>query len=238
MRIAFALSLLFSVAAHGDKTSAEARALYDKAIAHYDLADYDTAITEFKQAYELSKEPGLLFNLAQAHRLKKDWALALHFYKTYLELKPNAANRADAEAQMAKMQHELDNAPPPPPPEVTPPPPPPEVAPPPPPPEVKPPPPPRFLHTRRGKATVAFATLAALSLAGSAVTGGLALWTRSRYDSGCSSGDCSHSLYATGRTEAITTDVLIGVGVVAALTATLIGALRHREKPVTLGWAF
>jgi hypothetical protein len=85
---------------------------------------------------------------------------------------------------------------------------------------------------------VAFASLAALSLAGAAVTGGLALWTRSRYDSGCSAGDCSHSLYSTGRIEAIATDVLIGVGVVAALTATLIGALRHREKPVTLGMTF
>ena len=78
------LCLIFSVttAARADKPSPEARALYDKAIAHYDLAEYEAAIGEFKQAYELSHEAALLFNIAQAYRLKKDWAQALHFYKT------------------------------------------------------------------------------------------------------------------------------------------------------------
>jgi tetratricopeptide (TPR) repeat protein len=241
-----ALCLFVSVAARADQGSqAEARALYEKAIAHYDLAEYDLAITEFKQAYELSREPGLLFNLAQACRLKKDYEQALHFYQTYLELVPRAPNRGDAEAQIAKMKQAIEAAPrPTPAPEPVPAP---EVVPPP----VAPAPvvtpvtvvapeskAHRFTHSPRGKATIALAVIGAGALLGAAATGAIALTSRSRYDTGCDAGACDHALYQSGRTTAIITDALIGVGVVAALTATLVGAIRHRDRPIALGFRF
>src|SRR6478735_7554353 len=66
-----------------DKT---AREHYNQGILHYDLGEIDQAIAEFKQAYAISAAPGLLFNIAQAFRYKKDYEQALHFYRTYLRL--------------------------------------------------------------------------------------------------------------------------------------------------------
>lgn len=55
-------------------------------------------------AYELSNQPQLLFNIAQALRAKRDHAAALVFYRNYLRLVPNAPNRADAESLALEMQ--------------------------------------------------------------------------------------------------------------------------------------
>jgi tetratricopeptide (TPR) repeat protein len=252
MRPAFAAIALFVLlvgsARADESTTAQARALYDKAIAHYDLAEYETAITEFKQAYELTREPALLFNIAQAHRLHRDYEQALHFYKTYLELLPDAPNRADAQVQIRKMKEALKAAHPPAaaPPVASPPvapapvPPAPAVASPPPlvaaaPPAPRPTP---FARTRRGQATIALAVVGGAALIAAAGTGGEALSIRSRYDSGCASGPCDGSLYSRGRAYAIATDVLVSVGVVAAVTATLVALVHKRERPVTLGMRF
>jgi tetratricopeptide (TPR) repeat protein len=246
MRLGLAAVLILTLTAagaHADQAAAaQARALYDKAIAHYDLAEYDVAIDEFKQAYELSRQPGLLFNIAQSYRLKKDYEQALHFYRTYLELVPDAPNRRDAETQIRKMNEALKAAPPPsanapappPPPVATPPPPP-------PPPAVAAPPPaprPSFVHTRRGQATIAIAVVGAAAAIAAAGTGGEALAIRSRYDASCTAGSCDGGLYNRGRGFAIATDVLIGVGVVAAVTATVVGLVHRRERPLTVGMRF
>lgn len=91
-----------------EQTRAEAKALYEKGNTHYNLGEYDEAIEAFKKAYELSQAPGLLFNIAQSFRLKKDYEQASHFYETYLRLKPDAPNRADVEARIAEMKALLE----------------------------------------------------------------------------------------------------------------------------------
>ncbi|HUS68500.1 MAG TPA: hypothetical protein VMZ28_28390, partial [Kofleriaceae bacterium] len=181
----FSLVLLGASAAVAKRPD-PARELYQKGIVHYDLAEYDLAIDAFKKAYALSNEPGLLFNLAQTYRLKKDHAQALHFYRTFLELKPATPNRADVEAQIVKMgealaaeeaekQQRAAEVPPAPPPVVV----------------VPPPaPPPRFLSTKRGHAVIALAAIGGAALLTAAATGGSALAERSRYDSGCAQGSC------------------------------------------------
>jgi tetratricopeptide (TPR) repeat protein len=80
-----------------------ARDHYERGMKHYNLGEFEDAIAEFKQAYALSSAPALLFNLAQASRLKKDYEQALQFYRTYLRLSPNATNRADAEGRIAEL---------------------------------------------------------------------------------------------------------------------------------------
>lgn len=87
---------------------AEAKVLYDKGNTHYNLGEYDQAVAAFKKAYEISQAPGLLFNIAQSYRLKKDYEQASHFYTTYLRLKPDAANRPDVEARIAEMETMLE----------------------------------------------------------------------------------------------------------------------------------
>ena len=101
-----------------EQKKAEAKALYDKGINHYNLGEFDPAIAAFRQAYAISSAPGLLFNIAQAFRLKKDYDQASYFYTTYLRLKPDAPNRADVEARIAEMktaieeQKKIGNSPP------------------------------------------------------------------------------------------------------------------------------
>ena len=65
----------------------------DRGMAHYELGEFAAAIDEFKLAYALSQAPGLLFNLAQASRLNKDYEQALHFYSYVLA---RAARRAQS----------------------------------------------------------------------------------------------------------------------------------------------
>ncbi len=74
-----------------------AREHYQQGLTHYHVGHFGAAVDEFKKAYELSKKPGLLFNIAQAYRLGHDWANAIYFYRTYLRLLPEAPNRADVE---------------------------------------------------------------------------------------------------------------------------------------------
>lgn len=85
-------------------TLEEARRHYERGIAHYNLGAFDAAITEFKAAYERSSEPDLLFNIAQAYRLKEDYRQALFFYDAYLRMRPAAANRPDVEKRIVEMK--------------------------------------------------------------------------------------------------------------------------------------
>lgn len=92
-----------------EQKKTEAKALYDKGINHYNLGEFDPAIAAFRQAYGISSAPGLLFNIAQAFRLKKDYEQASYFYTTYLRLKPDAPNRTDVEARIAEMKTLLED---------------------------------------------------------------------------------------------------------------------------------
>ena len=94
-----------AVRAAGDGDSLqEAKDHYDRGMAHYELGEFASAVEEFKQAYARSQAPGLLFNLAQASRLNKDYEQALHFYRTYLRVRPDAANRDDVEKRIAELE--------------------------------------------------------------------------------------------------------------------------------------
>jgi tetratricopeptide (TPR) repeat protein len=88
----------------------DARKLYNEGDAYYHAADYDRAIEAFRQAYALSKSPGLLFNLAQAHRLKGDCRQALTLYRNYLRALPAAANRDKVEARIVEMDKCVQDA--------------------------------------------------------------------------------------------------------------------------------
>jgi tetratricopeptide (TPR) repeat protein len=112
MRAACVALLLCAAPAAADPQHAQE--LFRAGLRHYNLAEFEAAIADFKAAYEATQAPGLLFNLAQAARLAHHDEEALHFYKTYLRLKPDASNRGDAELRIAELEA-LTRAPPPPP---------------------------------------------------------------------------------------------------------------------------
>jgi tetratricopeptide (TPR) repeat protein len=92
--------------AHAQEAPDPAREHYDKGLTHYNLGEFKQAIEEFKKSYEISKNPLLLFNIAQAYRLDRQWAQAAMFYRTYLRLVPDAENHDDVEELIAEADRE------------------------------------------------------------------------------------------------------------------------------------
>jgi len=134
----------------------EVKLHYQRATRAYDLQKYQEAIDEYQKAYEISGDPPMLYNIAQAYRLADQPAEAARYYRRFLQRMPSARNRDDVERKIADQEKLAEQrkksepvAPPPPPPtaptkpppivEVKPPPPAPTVVPPPPPPAAAPP---------------------------------------------------------------------------------------------------
>jgi tetratricopeptide (TPR) repeat protein len=81
----------------------QARALYAQGQIHYSLGEYEQAIAHFRGAYELTSAPGLLFNIAQAHRLNGQCKQALEIYRHFVRLAPSAEYRGEADTQIAAL---------------------------------------------------------------------------------------------------------------------------------------
>src|SRR5262245_48039524 len=84
---------------------ADAKQRYASASKLYDLAEYEGALAEFKEAYRAVGDPAFLFNIAQCHRKLGDAQDAITFYKTYLRRAPNAANRSEVERRITELEH-------------------------------------------------------------------------------------------------------------------------------------
>jgi hypothetical protein len=85
--------------------SPEARRLFEQGKRHLQSREYDAALRNFQESYALYPVPGLLYIMAQAHRLKGDCAMALSFYRRYLPVAPSDKNlREKTEARIADME--------------------------------------------------------------------------------------------------------------------------------------
>jgi tetratricopeptide (TPR) repeat protein len=82
----------------------QARALFAEGLRHYNVGEYDEAIERFRSAYQLDPAAGLLYNLAQAHRLKGDCAEALVLYRRFLATQPAGKSRERTEGRIAEME--------------------------------------------------------------------------------------------------------------------------------------
>ena len=77
-----------------------AERFYLEGQAAYDAADYTHAITAWTKSYELSKQPGLLFNLGHAYRLRAqpgDCKQAHASYQRFVAGDPASTHRKDAD---------------------------------------------------------------------------------------------------------------------------------------------
>ena len=85
--------------------SPEARRLFEEGKRHLQSREYDAALRKFQESYALYPVPGMLYIMAQAHRLKGDCAMALSFYRRYLPVAPSDKNlREKTEARIADME--------------------------------------------------------------------------------------------------------------------------------------
>jgi hypothetical protein len=113
------LALVVAPAARADDAE-HAKELFQQGTTLYNVGELDKAIEAWQEGYKSKPDPGFLFNIAQAYRLKGDSSKAIFFYRGYLRNSPKATNRADVEAKIAALQK--GPATPPPAPPVAPPP--------------------------------------------------------------------------------------------------------------------
>lgn len=100
-------SIAFATAARADDAG-QARAHFAKGTTLYDLGQYKEAAQEYEAAYRYKSDPALLFNIGQAYRFAGANADALRSYRAYLRHVPDAANRAEVEAYLGKLQKLID----------------------------------------------------------------------------------------------------------------------------------
>lgn len=101
--------LIFTIG--GSSSADDARAArqhFDDGSKLYDLGKFRQAAHEYEEAYQAKPDPALLFNIGQAYRAAGDATEAITAYKAYLRHVPEARNRADVEAHLARLQRTLD----------------------------------------------------------------------------------------------------------------------------------
>mgnify|MGYP002381417454 CR=1 FL=1 len=75
--------------------------------ASFSQGDFATAAREFSQAYELSRRPQLLYNIGTSYERLHNWEEANLALTRYLELVPDASDRAEVQARINVIQVEL-----------------------------------------------------------------------------------------------------------------------------------
>ena len=98
---------LCSGMARADDTQ-RAKELFTQGTTLFTVGEFDKAIEAWQEGYKAKPDPGFLYNIGQAYRLKGDPAKAIFFYRGYLRNSPKAANRADIEAKIAALQKEMN----------------------------------------------------------------------------------------------------------------------------------
>jgi tetratricopeptide (TPR) repeat protein len=232
-RVAIALACsvwLGSATGHAQSTSDDlARRHFDSGVAYLEESDYDNALKAFQKAYELSKRPEILLNVATVHERKSDLASAVAALKGYLEAAPQGEHVETVKLRIQNLEKRISEqdkakaaesapgvAPAPPPPTSS-------RAPAAPAPVPAPSAGPRREEPNRMPAFISLGVGGVL--AGASVVTGLV--AKSKYDDAKSScgPSCSDSQLSSSRTFAITSTVLtgaavLGVGLGVALLLT------------------
>jgi hypothetical protein len=91
--------------AEGSGISGQARELRDKGIVELNLSRYDESVKLLEQAYELSRDPAILFDLVQAHRLNGNPERALILCASFLRTAPalTPRNREQIERTVSEL---------------------------------------------------------------------------------------------------------------------------------------
>ena len=88
----------------------DARELFSQGQAAYETGDYDTAVRNWRQAWEIDPRPLLQYNLAQAYERLGQLDLAVTSYRAYVEASPGDDARAqNARARIASLEQRVGN---------------------------------------------------------------------------------------------------------------------------------
>jgi tetratricopeptide (TPR) repeat protein len=86
-----------------------ARKLVREGNALYQVGRFADAARLYEEAHRVRPRPGTMFNLAQCYRQLKNYERAIFLFRSYLELAPQAPDRADVEATITRLQKLLDH---------------------------------------------------------------------------------------------------------------------------------
>lgn len=93
-----------AAAAQSEQLDEAARLTFESAREAFVAGDYEGALARFRQAYQLSPRPGLLYNIAQSlDRLRRDDE-TLQTLREYLRVMPDAGNRSEVEARIRVLE--------------------------------------------------------------------------------------------------------------------------------------
>jgi len=99
-----ALAALFVAPARAQSEDREkAAAYFRQGQAYFQRGDYDRALAEYKAAYQLSKEPTLIFNIGLCHARANRPEEALLAFQRYLELDPNGDVADETREEVARL---------------------------------------------------------------------------------------------------------------------------------------
>jgi tetratricopeptide (TPR) repeat protein len=87
----------------------KAKEHYEIGTRFFDVGKYGDAVKEYEEAYLLTGDPKLLYNIGQAYRLWDHSEEALRVYKNYLRQRPDAENRADVEKKIADLERLIED---------------------------------------------------------------------------------------------------------------------------------
>lgn len=214
--LAACLALLATAsAAAADSDDENARRHFESGAAYLDQSDYDDALREFQSAYNLSKRPALLLNIATVNERMGKLQGAIDSLTKFLAEDPQTSERTTIETRIANLKKRLETeqaatAPPAPPAPTAPA----AAAPPPPTPTPPAPPPAPPAKPNRTGAYIAWSAGGAAAI-GAVVTG---LVAKGKYDDASSScaHNCPDDTVKPIKTMALVSDVLTGAAVVGA----------------------
>jgi hypothetical protein len=101
--VALAILAVGPVAGGAETPVREARELYQAGLQSYRAGNYDDAIAKLEASYQLVPVSGLLYDLAQAHRLKGNCISARAFYRRFLDQVPVGPVEPLARSHLAEM---------------------------------------------------------------------------------------------------------------------------------------
>lgn len=101
------VALLQAAVARADENVELGAAHFRTGATYFAQGEYERALVEFKAAERFTPRPELDFNIARTYERMGDAAHAVQYYRKYLELRPDASDRAETEEALTRLSRRV-----------------------------------------------------------------------------------------------------------------------------------